>query len=141
MIEKPKVQLDVQVHWGDMDAMQHVNNIVYLKWVESTRLLLMEELMEKGTAGTVEISPILAWSDIKYIAPVTYPDKVRVTFDIVKIEEDRLHGQAHLYSTKLNRLVAISNNTLKAYNLKLSKKAAIPQRWVDLLREHYGDSI
>ena len=32
-MDKPKVQLDVQVHWGDMDAMQHVNNIVYLKWV------------------------------------------------------------------------------------------------------------
>ena len=97
--------------------------------------------MDKGTAGKVEISPILAWSDIKYIAPVTYPDPVRVTFDIVKIEEDRLHGQAHLYSNKLDRLVAISNNTLKAYNMKLLKKAPIPQRWVELLREHYGDSI
>ena len=141
MIDQPKVKLDVQVHWGDMDAMQHVNNIVYLKWVESTRLLLMEELMEQGTAGTVEISPILAWSDIKYIAPVTYPDTVRVTFDIVKIEEDRLHGLAHLYSTKSNRLVAISNNTLKAYNIKTLKKAAIPQRWIERLRDHYGDSI
>ena len=41
---------------------------------------------------SVEISPILAWSDIKYIAPVTYPDTVRVTFDAVK-QEDRLHGK------------------------------------------------
>lgn len=141
MHQKPKVQLDVQVHWSDMDAMQHVNNIIYLKWVESTRLLLLEELMEKGTAGAVEISPILAWSDIKYIAPVTYPDTVRVTFDIVKLEEDRLHGIAHLYSTKQDRLVAISNNTLKAYNMRLLKKAAIPARWIERLLEHYGDSI
>ena len=56
MHQKPKVQLDVQVHWSDMDAMQNVNNIIYLKWVESTRLLLLEELMEKGAAGAVEIS-------------------------------------------------------------------------------------
>ena len=48
MEEKSIVSLDVMVHWGDMDAMRHVNNIIYLKWVESTRLLLFEKLM-RGT--------------------------------------------------------------------------------------------
>ena len=64
---------------------------------ESTRLLLMEELMEKGTAGKVEISPILAWSDIKYIAPVTYPDTVLVTFDIVKLRKTA-YTDKHIYT-------------------------------------------
>ena len=75
-MKSPIVQLDVQVHWGDMDAMQHVNNIIYLKWVESTRLLLFDQLMKGETAGVSEIGPILSWSDIKYIAPVVYPDTV-----------------------------------------------------------------
>lgn len=42
---------------------------------------------------------------------------------------------------KKDRLVAISNNTLNAYNMRLLKRAAIPTRWVERLREHYGDSI
>lgn len=29
--KKPIVSLEVRVHWGDMDAMQHVNNIIYFK--------------------------------------------------------------------------------------------------------------
>ncbi len=139
--KKPIVSLEVRVHWGDMDAMQHVNNIIYLKWVESTRLLLFEQLMKGKTAGLSEISPILAWSDIKYIAPVVYPDTVRVDFDIVKLEEDRLQCQAHLYSKSQNRLVAISNNTIKAYNVKLLKKAEIPDHWISELKTHYGDLI
>ena len=139
--KKPIVSLEVRVHWGDMDAMQHVNNIIYLKWVESTRLLLFEQLMKGETAGISEIGPILAWSDIKYIAPVVYPDSVKIDFDIIQLDEDRLQCQAHLYSTAQNRLVAISNNTIKAYNIKLLKKAEIPAHWVIQLREHYGDSI
>jgi acyl-CoA thioester hydrolase len=139
--KKPIVSLDVRVHWGDMDAMQHVNNIVYLKWIESTRLLLFEQLMKGETAGVSEIGPILAWSDIKYIAPVVYPDTVKIDFDIIQLEEDRLQCQAHLYSTAQNRLVAISNNTIKAYNIKLLKKAAIPTEWINQLKDHYGDSI
>ena len=66
--KKPIVSLEVLVHWGDMDAMQHVNNIIYLKWVESTRLLLFEQLMKGETAGISEIGPILAWSDIKSVS-------------------------------------------------------------------------
>lgn len=139
--KKPIVSLEVRVHWGDMDAMQHVNNIIYLKWVESTRLLLFEQLMKGETAGVAEIGPILAWSDIKYIAPVVYPDTVKIDFDIVRLKEDRLECQAHLYSTAQNRLVAISKNTIKAYNIKKLKKAEIPSNWISQLREHYGESI
>lgn len=139
--KKPIVSLEVRVHWGDMDAMQHVNNIIYLKWVESTRLLLFEQLMKGETAGVAEIGPILAWSDIKYIAPVVYPDTVKIDFDIVRLKEDRLECQAHLYSTAQNRLVAISKNTIKAYNIKKLKKEEIPSHWIRQLREHYGESI
>ena len=28
------VETSVQVRWGDMDAMGHVNNAVYLDWIE-----------------------------------------------------------------------------------------------------------
>ena len=140
-LKKPIVSLEVRVHWGDMDAMQHVNNIIYLKWVESTRLLLFEQLMKGETAGVSEIGPILAWSDIKYIAPVVYPDTVKIDFDIIQLEEDRLQCQAHLYSKTQNRLVAISNNTIKAYNIKKLKKAEIPAHWIIQLREYYGESI
>jgi acyl-CoA thioester hydrolase len=139
--KKPFVTLDIAVQWGDMDAMQHVNNIIYLKWVESTRLLLFEELMQGSTAGIAKIGPILAWSDIKYIAPVVYPDTVKIEYDIIKLEDDRLHGRAHLYSHAQNRLVAISNNTLKAYDNELLKKAPIPSYWNERLRTHYGDKI
>ena len=93
----------MRVHWSDMDSMQHVNNIIYLKWVESTRLLLFEQLMKGETAGVAEIGPILAWSDIKYIAPVVYPDTVKIDFDIVRLKEDCLECHAHLYSTAQNR--------------------------------------
>lgn len=139
--KEPIVSLDVFVHWGDMDAMQHVNNIVYLKWVESTRLLLFEQLMQGEIAGKSLISPILAWTDIKYIAPVVYPDTVRIDFDITQLEEDRIQCQAHLYSSAQNRLVAISNNTIKAYDAQALKKAEIPFHWVEHLRTYYGDLI
>ena len=137
---KAIAQLKIRVQWGDMDALQHVNNTVYLRWVESTRLLFFDQLID-GTVGKAAIGPILAWQDIKYIAPVVYPDTVLVFFNITALEEDRIQGEAELFSMERNRLVALSKNTLMAYDTSERKKAAIPKHWREKIIAFYGPSI
>jgi len=137
---KAIAQLKIRVQWGDMDALQHVNNTVYLRWVESTRLLFFDQLID-GTVGKAAIGPILAWQDIKYIAPVVYPDTVHVFFNITTLEEDRIQGEAELFSMERNRLVALSKNTLMAYDTSERKKAAIPKHWREKIIAFYGPSI
>ena len=137
---KAIAQLKILVQWGDMDALQHVNNTVYLRWVESTRLLFFDQLID-GTVGKAAIGPILAWQDIKYIAPVVYPDTVHVFFNITTLEEDRIQGEAELFSMERNRLVALSKNTLMAYDTSERKKAAIPKHWREKIIAFYGPSI
>jgi len=137
---KAIAQLKIRVQWGDMDALQHLNNTVYLRWVESTRLLFFDQLID-GTVGKAAIGPILAWQDIKYIAPVVYPDTVHVFFNITALEEDRIQGEAELFSMERNRLVALSKNTLMAYDTSERKKAAIPKHWREKIISFYGPSI
>jgi len=36
--KKSVFQLDMPIRWGDMDAMGHVNNTVYFRYIESTRI-------------------------------------------------------------------------------------------------------
>ena len=138
--KKAIAQHKIHVQWGDMDALQHVNNTVYLRWVESTRLLLFDQLID-STVGKAAIGPILAWQDIKYIAPVVYPDTVHVFFNITALEEDRIQGEAELFSMERNRLVALSKNTLMAYDTNARKKAAIPLHWQEKIEAFYGPSI
>lgn len=73
------VSIVIPVAWGEMDAMQHVNNVVYLRWFESARIAYFAAL---GIAieldGSPKLRPILARSTIDYRAPVTFPDTVTV---------------------------------------------------------------
>ena len=34
--------LEIPVAWGEMDAFQHVNNIIYLRYAESARIVYLE---------------------------------------------------------------------------------------------------
>ena len=74
--------LELPVQWGDMDAAQHVNNRVYLRWIESARIAMFLKVNGE-TIAFKRIVPILAWQDCKYIFPVTYPDQVVIALDII----------------------------------------------------------
>jgi len=78
------METKIPVLWGDMDSFGHVNNIIYLKWCETSRIELfrkmwnidsiaMNDLLERGGTG-----PILANFNANYRIPVKYPDKITV---------------------------------------------------------------
>ena len=46
-ISNSYVVLELPVQCGDMDAAQHVNNTVYLRWIESARIEMFQK-MHKG---------------------------------------------------------------------------------------------
>lgn len=58
------------IHWGEMDAFNHLNNVVFYRYAESARIGYLQALgMFDGSMVTV-----LAQSSCQYLHPVTYPD-------------------------------------------------------------------
>ena len=83
------VILEIPVAWGEMDAFQHVNNIVYLRYSESARIAYLERVGLSDTLQTTGIGPILALIQCRYKFPLTYPDTVRVGVRASEIGVDR----------------------------------------------------
>ena len=68
--------LRLQVRWGDMDALGHVNNSEYLRYFEQSRIAWLEALGFPTTGkGT---GPILAKLAVTYLKPVVYPSELEV---------------------------------------------------------------
>ncbi|MBU2907545.1 acyl-CoA thioesterase [Arenibacter algicola] len=139
-ISNSYVALELPVQWGDMDAAQHVNNTVYLRWIESARIEMFQK-MHEGEFDSNRIVPILAWQDCKYIFPVTYPDQVVISLDIIELLEDRVLCEGKIYSKKHKGIVAISQSLLMAYDMKELKKYPFPQTWRKTFIDFYGESI
>ncbi len=128
-LEKFKVSLDIIVRWGDMDALQHVNNAVYIKWNEHARI----EYMMKLSQSLVDknIGPILARQDCKYIYPVTFPDTVKIGIRVCERLDDRLIFETKIWSHQNNRIVALIHSTVMAYDLIKKEKTSIPSQWLE----------
>lgn len=79
------VTAEVPVAWGDMDAFQHVNNTVYLRWFETARIAYFEAAGVLERMQREQIGPILARATIDFRIPVKYPDTVRVEATVLKL--------------------------------------------------------
>lgn len=121
--------IDIPVQWGDMDAYLHVNNVVYLSWVQSARVKYFADHFCDGDINHVDVGPILASQSCKYICPVVFPDVVSIGYRVNEVLEDRLICESHIYSKKLQRLVAIATNEIKPYSLTKLTKVSLSDEW------------
>lgn len=69
-------QVQFPVRWGDMDALGHVNNIVYFQYFEIVRLQWYELAGFSPLAGSSAEGMVIVDNHAQYIKPVVYPATV-----------------------------------------------------------------
>ncbi len=117
------------VHWGDMDAAKHVNNLLYLRWAESGRIAFFKVMGMDTSFSSSEVGPILGWQDCKYIFPITFPDTVIVGIRCSEILEDRFKLECGIFSERHDKIAAISRQDIIPYDYGTLKKVALPTQW------------
>lgn len=125
------VTIDIPVVWGEMDALQHVNNIVYFRYFESARMAYFEEIGALAIMRESGIGPILASIRCDYKFPLTYPDRVDVGARIRDVEADRFLMQYVAVSRRAERVAARGEGLIVSYDYHAGRKCPLPS----LLRE------
>jgi acyl-CoA thioester hydrolase len=127
--------VELPVQWGDMDAMQHVNNLMYIRYFESSRIQYFIDHLKIGITPS-NMGPILAEIQCKYKFPLTYPDTVisatrpiLETLDTYSIDIEQI-----VISKNHNRIAAEGIAKIVFYDYIAGKKAAIPPHLIEAIR-------
>jgi acyl-CoA thioester hydrolase len=83
------VTITLDVQWGEMDALGHVNNTRYFAWFESARIALFERI-GVVTRGPSSVGPILATTTCDFLSPVVFPARLVVAARVTKVGETSL---------------------------------------------------
>jgi len=121
------VVIDIPVAWGEMDALRHVNNIVYFRYFESARIAYFEKLRFWEFMDQTGVGPILASIQCKFKIPLAYPDTVSVGTRIPSIEQDRFVMEYRAVSHKSQAIAAEGEGVVVSYNYRESKKTPLPE--------------
>lgn len=127
------VIIEMPVEWGDMDAFGHVNNVIFYRYFENSRIAYLEKIGLWEHMKKHSIGPILASSRCKYKVPLTYPDTVSIGSKVTQIEEDRFLMEHVIYSQSHDRIVAEGDGTIVIFDYSKNSKAPIPEHIISTI--------
>ena len=136
---------EAEAAFGDLDAMGHVNNVVYLTWIETARIAYWIRvtgqkphtgLPEKGGASHepgpgimagVLIDMILARTEIDYKSPVSYGEKLEVFVRTSLIKRSSMVFEYVVAAKSDARLVAEAKTVVVCYEYSLLRSKPVSQ--------------
>ncbi len=127
------VTVAIPVAWGDMDAYQHVNNVVYARWLETARIRYLEAIGLLSRKQEDGVGPILARTVIDYLRPVTYPDTVHVGATVTRVGRSSFTMAFRLRGERLGAEVATAEQVMVVYDYRAGRTAEIDQRLRDAI--------
>lgn len=122
------VVVEFPIAWGEMDAQNHVNNVVYFRYFENARIAYYDkvgiwQITKETGAGTV-----LASTQCRYRIPLTYPDTISVGAKVTKIEADRFTMEYCVVSQRLGKVAAEGKGVLVTYDFRANRKTPVPEK-------------
>jgi len=102
-----------EVRWGDLDAFNHVSNVVYLRYLEDCRARWMDSVPSHWQGESS--GPVVANITINYRRPLGWPARLRITLkplspgrssikmehEIRAIKDDGEDGELHADATTI----------------------------------------
>ncbi|MBX3361337.1 MAG: acyl-CoA thioesterase [Phycisphaeraceae bacterium] len=131
------ISISLPVAWGEMDALGHVNNVVYFRYLECARVEFMRRCGMTDIRQPRGIGVILQHVQCRFRRPIVFPDTVTITARVTSIEADRFTLDHEIISAALDQVAALGTSTIVTYDYTASAKAPIPadlRRAIEALR-------
>ena len=116
--------LPVEVHFRDVDAMGHINNAVYLTYMESARMAWWMHVT--GRHSLRDIAMILARTEVDYRSPATYGDRLAVGVRCASVKRSSFVLEFRVVERESARLVAEARKVLVHYDYSSLRSTPIP---------------
>jgi acyl-CoA thioester hydrolase len=120
------VRVEIPVAWGDMDAMGHVNNVVYFRYFETARISCFAELGMDSIEQSHPVGPILHSASCRFRIPLTYPDTVTVGARIGEVGDDRFVMLHRAVSHRHGAVAADGESLIVTFDYAAGAKVAVP---------------
>jgi len=116
-----------RVRFADLDALGHVNNVEFLRFVETARIAYVRSLMPDYTPLLDQgFSFILAESQISYRSPAFLDEDLRTTIHAAQVRRSSVLVAFEMRVEGDGRLVAEGHNVVVGYDFSEARPRPLP---------------
>ena len=115
----------LEVRFGDLDALGHVNHVVYLTYVEQVRTQYFQDVL--GIDVPSELTWVIARVSCEYLLPLAFGDVVDVGWRIGRL--GRASAGYEFVLVRGDDVVARGDGVLVNSDARAARSAPIPDAW------------
>jgi acyl-CoA thioester hydrolase len=115
-----------EVEFRDVDIADHVNNAVYLTYLETARIGYLREVI--GDGFLYQLSLILAHISVDFRSPAHFPETLEVGARVTRVGT-KSFTMEHEVRGGDGRLVAEASSVLVAYDYEAEAAVPVPDEW------------
>ena len=116
------------VRFRDLDGMGHVNNAVFLTYMESARIAFLSSL---GAGDSPQHSLILARAEVDFRSPIAFGDEVEVGVRTSRVGTKSFELEYEVRAD--GRVAAEGKSVLVGYDYERGASVEIPAKWREWL--------
>lgn len=131
--------VSVPIRFADLDVMGHVNNAVYLTYMEIGRVNYFRDLGIWEDRHIQMIAPIMAKSTVEYKLPLNLEDGTVEVYTRCRRLGYKSHTMEHqiiCHRRGKAEVAALGEVVLVPYDYHVGLSIPVPDQWRELMREY-----
>lgn len=127
-----KTSLPIQIRFGDIDAMGHINNNIYFSYFDLGKTAYFDLIRPMAVSWTEGLI-VVAHVEVDFLSPIYYKEKIVVETKIKKLGEKSGVFLQQLKSVKNNEIKSRCESVFVAYNASTQSSMLIPDEWREVI--------
>ena len=119
------VSLDIRIDWSELDYFGHVNNVMFFKYIQASRVNYWDAIGLTESHLKTNIGPLLASAKCDFKKPLFYPGNVIILARMLFIKNTSFSFQ-HRILNDAGETVAEAEDIMVMYDFNKKEKVIFP---------------
>ena len=122
-------RMPVQIRFNDIDVLGHLNNSIYLQFMDLGKLDYFRQFMDSGRFNWESLGLVIANININFLAPTFIHEELEVLTSVESIGTKSLMLRQRVASIESGEVKAEARVTMVCYNTKTGATEPISDDW------------
>jgi len=126
------VSLNLRLDWSEMDMFGHINNVMFMKFIQASRVNYWEKMGIDQDFRKTGIGPMLASTSCQFKKPLFYPGTITVQAKVVSIGNTSFKLNHQILDQK-GEIAALGEDVVVLFDFNKNEKVVIPEQIRDFI--------
>lgn len=130
--------VDVQIRFNDIDLFGHLNNSVYLQFMDLAKMKYFSMFMENGRFSTEDLELVVVNINCNFYSPTYIEENLEVLTAVASISTKSLVLEQRIVNKDSGDVKCVCQTVMACFDPKTMKSAPVSYLWRQRLSDYEG---